>query len=355
MNRFFNNTKITVEFDESETRQQLSSGDSLKTLFRKIKKWLSDLKPVALSGSYNDLTDVPVVLEDQSVIPNKRFNLGSSDKEWKEFFSDSIDTDSIDISSNLNLGYVLSCKEECRGGPYERACYCTIGNGLEEIVNTLVTGHFNSSAISSADIRGFGGYAFQIGNGVYDRRSDAFRVAYHGAVYAHDSYNTINADYAEYLEWKDKNPGGEDRVGKFVTLSFDKIQIANQGDFICGIISGHPSVVGNHDFDEWVHKYKTDEFGRLVYDDSGSFYALNENYDDSLVYVPRSDRPEWDAVGMLGILRVYDDGTCVPDGYCKVADSGTATSAQALENSFLTPVFKVMKRISPNVIEIFFK
>lgn len=350
MNRFFNNTKITVEFDESETRQQLSSGDSLKTLFRKIKKWLSDLKPVALSGSYNDLTDVPVVLEDQSVIPNERFNLGSSDKEWKEFFSDS-----INVSTKIRLDNVLSCVEKNYGPPDQNDFYCTIGNGLTPVCNTLVIGHFNSTAITSADRGGYGGYAFQIGNGGHSKGSDAFRVAYHGAVYAHDSYNTINADYAEYLEWKDKNPGGEDRVGKFVTLSFDKIQIANQGDFICGIISGHPSVVGNHDFDEWVHKYKTDEFGRLVYDDNGRSYALNENYDDSLVYVPRSDRPEWDAVGMLGILRVYDDGTCVPDGYCKVADSGTATSAQALENSFLTPVFKVMKRVSPNVIEIFFK
>lgn len=55
----FNNTKITVEFEEAASRQQLNSGENINTLFGKIKKIFSDLKPVAFSGSYNDLTDVP--------------------------------------------------------------------------------------------------------------------------------------------------------------------------------------------------------------------------------------------------------------------------------------------------------
>lgn len=53
------NAKISVEFEETANRQQLSSGDNLPTLFGKIKKFFTDLKPVALSGSYNDLTDTP--------------------------------------------------------------------------------------------------------------------------------------------------------------------------------------------------------------------------------------------------------------------------------------------------------
>lgn len=353
MQQKFEDTKITVEFDEAGNRQQLSSGDSLKTLFEKIKKWFSDLNPVAFSGDYSDLNNQPdipslsnVLKTNETNVPanDDMYNLGNGEKRWKSIYTKNLDTAAL-ICHNINL----------KGMP--DSYFCKIGNDLAEYNNMLTIGHYNSSGYDGYNgyTAGTAGLAFQIGNGTSERESDAFRVYYDGNVDAHGSFRTTNADYAEYLEWKDKNPGGEDRVGKFVTLSFDKIQIANQGDFICGIISGHPSVVGNHDFDEWVHKYKTDEFGRLVYDDSGSFYALNENYDDSLVYVPRSDRPEWDAVGMLGILRVYDDGTCVPDGYCKVADSGTATSAQALENSFLTPVFKVMKRISPNVIEIFFK
>lgn len=42
--------EITVEFNEAASRQSLNSGDSINTLFGKIKKFFSDLKPVAFSG-----------------------------------------------------------------------------------------------------------------------------------------------------------------------------------------------------------------------------------------------------------------------------------------------------------------
>lgn len=58
-NRELNNVNINVEFEETANRQQISSGDNVKILFGKIKKWLSGLHPVAFSGSYNDLTDKP--------------------------------------------------------------------------------------------------------------------------------------------------------------------------------------------------------------------------------------------------------------------------------------------------------
>lgn len=54
------NAKISVEFEETANRQQLSSGDNLPTLFGKIKKFFTDLKTVAFSGSYNDLSDIPI-------------------------------------------------------------------------------------------------------------------------------------------------------------------------------------------------------------------------------------------------------------------------------------------------------
>lgn len=56
------NAKISVDFEESASRQSLNSGDSLPTLFGKTKRFFSDLKSVALSGSYNDLTDTPEAL-----------------------------------------------------------------------------------------------------------------------------------------------------------------------------------------------------------------------------------------------------------------------------------------------------
>lgn len=59
MIRNFNNVQINVEFDEAPKRENLKSGESLKTLFGKIKKLFSDLHNVAFTGDYNDLENVP--------------------------------------------------------------------------------------------------------------------------------------------------------------------------------------------------------------------------------------------------------------------------------------------------------
>lgn len=51
--------EIFVQFTEATSRQSLNTGESITTLWGKAKKWLSDLKSVAFSGSFNDLSDVP--------------------------------------------------------------------------------------------------------------------------------------------------------------------------------------------------------------------------------------------------------------------------------------------------------
>lgn len=49
------------QFTKAPTRDNLNSGDSTPTLWGKAKKWFSDLKAVAFSGSYNDLSDKPIL------------------------------------------------------------------------------------------------------------------------------------------------------------------------------------------------------------------------------------------------------------------------------------------------------
>jgi len=51
----------TPTVTEASTRANLASGDSLKTIIGKIKKFFSDLKTVAFTGSFNDLTDQPTI------------------------------------------------------------------------------------------------------------------------------------------------------------------------------------------------------------------------------------------------------------------------------------------------------
>ena len=48
-------------FTEAQTRANIASGESFATILGKIKKFFTDLKTVAFSGSYNDLTDKPTI------------------------------------------------------------------------------------------------------------------------------------------------------------------------------------------------------------------------------------------------------------------------------------------------------
>lgn len=52
---------VKVEFTEAASRQGIDSGESVKTLFGKIRKWLSDLQAIAFSGNYNDLDNKPTI------------------------------------------------------------------------------------------------------------------------------------------------------------------------------------------------------------------------------------------------------------------------------------------------------
>jgi len=48
-------------FTESTKRENIFSGESVSIVFGKIKKWFSDLKTVAFSGDYNDLSNKPTI------------------------------------------------------------------------------------------------------------------------------------------------------------------------------------------------------------------------------------------------------------------------------------------------------
>lgn len=51
----------TATFTEASTRTNILTGETLSVIFGKIKKFFADLKTVAFSGSYNDLTDTPTI------------------------------------------------------------------------------------------------------------------------------------------------------------------------------------------------------------------------------------------------------------------------------------------------------
>lgn len=51
----------TPTFTQATTRGNISSGEKLFVIFGKIMKWFSDLKNVAFTGSYNDLSNKPSI------------------------------------------------------------------------------------------------------------------------------------------------------------------------------------------------------------------------------------------------------------------------------------------------------
>ena len=175
--------------------------------------------------------------------------------------------------------------------------------------------------------------------------------------------SSAGADYAEFFEWKDGNPEAEDRVGYIVSLDGDKLILANEGDYILGVVSGTATVLGDNPEWNWAKRWITDDFGRIQYEDKVIHHEAengrpawdepvrepitNPDYDPEQEYTKRADRPEWSAVGMMGKLYVRDDGTCQVNGYAKPIN-GVATASTS-------GTMRVIERVSDNVIRVVIK
>ena len=242
-----------------------------------------------------------------------------------------------------------------------------------------VSGKYNVVMTTGGDSGNTTGTAFVIGNGTGSSAlSNAFSVQYSGIVKAKSTITaSTTADYAEFFEWLDKNPNEEDRVGHFVTLDGNKIKIAtSEDDYILGIVSGEPFVLGNGDCDTWNGMYLHDDFRRTIYEPApkmieildnegnptgeyeevkgefkGTRPKLNPEYDPTKQYISRFDRAEWSPVGMLGMLAVLHDGTAEVNGYVTVNNEGIATKCtRDTRNSY-----RVIKKVSDKVVEVIFR
>lgn len=273
-------------------------------------------------------------------------------------------------------------RETTASGDYSHAegCYTTAysyyshaeGFRTTALTNQHAQGHYNNTGTATANSESgtSTGTAFVIGNGTSSSKSNAFRVTGEGKTVAKQAYSTSGADYAEYFEWLDGNTNNEDRRGLFVTLDGDKIKVANSDDYILGVVSALPSIIGNYD-EEWMGRYILDDFGAFITETfeceeevitgyteegdpiietvtkTGTKWKENPEYDKEKSYTPREERREWDTIGLLGALNVLDDGTCTVNGFCKVVDGGTATASAT--------GYRVIKRVTDNIVKIIVK
>lgn len=53
---------LTAAFTSAESREAIATGETAATLWSKVSKWFSDLKAVAFSGQYADLTGAPTAM-----------------------------------------------------------------------------------------------------------------------------------------------------------------------------------------------------------------------------------------------------------------------------------------------------
>ncbi len=182
-------------------------------------------------------------------------------------------------------------------------------------------------------------------------------------------FNSVNVvdpcctDYAEMFETYDGLPID---VGYFVTLEGKKIKPAKGMDeYILGVTSATPAIIAGTTRYQWHNKYIRDEWGRILYqevvvaevkDKRGNTIipehienqpTINPKWNCNQEYIPRSQRAEWVAVGLMGQLLVRDDGSCEVNGYCKPNKKGIATKALC--------GYRVLERTGENQILIVFR
>jgi hypothetical protein len=138
-----------------------------------------------------------------------------------------------------------------------------------------------------------------------------------GSAGADANWNSNAFDFAEMFEWADGNPDNADRIGYSVALVPDtgKIKIAEAGDTPIGIVSGTAGFIGDSGFNCWSQMYMSDEWGRPLWDylynedgtpqlnkygEHAKTKRINPDYDPSVEYVQRRNRPEWATIGLLG-------------------------------------------------------
>lgn len=176
-NKLANAVEDNPTFTEASTRANIVSGESVSTLFGKIKKWFSDLKAVAFSGSYNDLSDKPT-------IPDISTKMDKADPTGTGKLS-------INRKTNTTIGnYSAAFGHDCTASAdYSVAmgdnCVAS-GNGSIAMGGYTIASAACQTALGYFNIEDTqGNYALIVGNGTAPQnRKNAFTVGKNGNVIA---------------------------------------------------------------------------------------------------------------------------------------------------------------------------
>ena len=129
-----------------------------------------------------------------------------------------------------------------------------------------------------------------------------FKVFGDGDVACDGAFSGGGADYAEYFE---SSTGAALTYGNTVKLNAEgKVVQCGAEETPIGVIrpDSATGVIGNNPMN-WKNKYLRDGFGVLIRDEDDNA-QLNPDFNPDLEYVMREDRPEWNAVGLMGQVPI---------------------------------------------------
>ena len=211
------------------------------------------------------------------------------------------------------------------------------------VINSLqcetLPGSYCQTIINSRGVKSRGNYSFLLGYGqdgakyentTIDMSSTSGNIKTKGTVSSGQNFG----DYGEYFE---SQSGQSIPNGTIVTLDGRFIRKAQSNDVPLGVISGTAGVILGDQMFHHKDKYLKDEFGvtqteltlKEWQDDEGNWYSEEvempipnpdfvEHDED---YKPRSERPEWNVVGLVGQVFTRFKGNVKANDYIK-AESG---------------------------------
>ncbi|MGO2207374.1 MAG: peptidase G2 autoproteolytic cleavage domain-containing protein [Staphylococcus xylosus] len=206
------------------------------------------------------------------------------------------------------------------------------------IINSLESktspGGYAQMIVNSRGLETNDNYRFVMGYGLggpsrsntaIELRSVSGNAYFKGSVKSGQNFG----DYAEYFE---SQSGQEVPNGYIVTLDGRYIRKANLNDIPIGVISATAGVILGDQMFHHKDKHLKDEFGKTLVetqtkewqDDEGNWYSEevevpipNPDFDDTRdkEYIDRSNRPEWNVVGLMGQVHTRIDSTVSANDY----------------------------------------
>ncbi len=240
---------ITAIGDSEVTIESSGSNDArLKLLRPSGRSW----EVTNEAGNYVIKNGSPGVTD-----TNLAFQITGTTIEFKDPASGS-ETMRIDSAGNVGIG---TTTPYCRFNPQD--------DDTSSVVSRVrATSASYTGTVSQIICNTAGASNFKLLSAYSGGTTDLeFLVRGNGEVSADGAFTGSGADYAEYFEWLDGNPAGEDRRGISVVLVGDQIREAVAGEEPIGVISGNPSVVGDAAAFRWKGKYQRDEFGSAITED----------------------------------------------------------------------------------------